>query len=227
MWIGGAFVLALVGLWAWMRERTLRKEGEIKLLYTQEQNQKIPLLEQALKLKEEEYASVHTAQIIAEEKLADGAEGGRAAQERLPGPLFRGPGKKQSQLPGSGQDLSAEIPGGGEGGSGKAAAGDRRAAQTRQRVADEARQRDAPDRKGAQRGPALAQRPGEGPRWKTKSSSNRRPPTSLKRCGPRSRGAGGGRSSCAASSSSPGCSTSAISSSSSRRSATKGGCAPT
>src|SRR3990172_6714325 len=70
MWMGGAFALALVGLWAWMRERTLRKEGEIKLLYAQEQNQQIPHLEQALKSKEEEYASVHTAQLIAEEKLA-------------------------------------------------------------------------------------------------------------------------------------------------------------
>lgn len=70
MWMGGAFALALVGLWAWMRERTLRKEQEIKLLYAHELNQKIPHLEQALKLKEEEYASVHTAQLIAEEKLA-------------------------------------------------------------------------------------------------------------------------------------------------------------
>ncbi len=67
MW--GAVSLSLAGLWLWMREKGLRKEAEIKLSFAQEQNQKIPLLEAALKGKEDEYSALHTEHRIIEEKL--------------------------------------------------------------------------------------------------------------------------------------------------------------
>ena len=62
-------VAALFFAWFWMRERGLRKEAELKCGFAEQQLQKIPSLEVALKKKEEECASFHTAQLIAEEKL--------------------------------------------------------------------------------------------------------------------------------------------------------------
>jgi DNA recombination protein RmuC len=52
-----------------MRERALRKEAEIKLSFVQEQNGKIPLLEAALRKKEQEFAALHTENRVVEEKL--------------------------------------------------------------------------------------------------------------------------------------------------------------
>jgi len=60
---------SLLCLWLWMRERGHYKEAEIKLAFSQELNQKIPLLEAALKEKSEECASLHTEQALAEEKI--------------------------------------------------------------------------------------------------------------------------------------------------------------
>lgn len=62
---------AVIGvfIWAWMRERGLRKEAEIKRSFAEQSAQKIPFLEAALKEKEKECAAFHTAQRIAEEKL--------------------------------------------------------------------------------------------------------------------------------------------------------------
>jgi DNA recombination protein RmuC len=67
MW--GAVVLALIGLWLWMRERGLRKEVEIKLSFAEGQNGRIPALEEALKQKEQESSSLRLENRIAEEKL--------------------------------------------------------------------------------------------------------------------------------------------------------------
>jgi len=69
MWMWGAFGCAFTGLWLWMRERNLREKSELKLQFVEEQNQEIPSLQQALKQKEEECASLHTAQLILDEKL--------------------------------------------------------------------------------------------------------------------------------------------------------------
>lgn len=69
MWMWGAVGLSLAGLWLWMREKSLRKEAELKLRYSQELNQKLPLLEAALKQKEEESALLHTEHRVAQEKL--------------------------------------------------------------------------------------------------------------------------------------------------------------
>jgi DNA recombination protein RmuC len=69
MWMWGAFAIALIGLWVWLHERFLRKECEIRLSFVFQENQKIPSLETALKQKEEECASLHTSQLILEEKL--------------------------------------------------------------------------------------------------------------------------------------------------------------
>lgn len=60
---------ALFFAWMWMHERGRRREAELTLGFAQEQNLKIPLLEAALKQKEEERALFHMAQQIAEEKL--------------------------------------------------------------------------------------------------------------------------------------------------------------
>ena len=62
-------VAVLFFAWAWMREKGLRKEAELKRGFAEQQLQKIPFLESALKQKEEECASFHTGQLIAEEKL--------------------------------------------------------------------------------------------------------------------------------------------------------------
>ena len=70
---------SLLGLWLWMREKNLRKEAELALKFTQELTQKIPLLEAALKKKEEECAASFTEQRIAEEKVHTLKE----AQEQL------------------------------------------------------------------------------------------------------------------------------------------------
>ncbi len=69
MWMWGVLALSLVSLWLWMRERGLCKQAELKYSYAEELNRKIPLLELALKQKEEECASFRTAHLIAEEKL--------------------------------------------------------------------------------------------------------------------------------------------------------------
>ncbi|MBS0604582.1 MAG: DNA recombination protein RmuC [Verrucomicrobia bacterium] len=69
MWIWGTAGVAAVGLWLWMREKGLRKEAELRFGFAQEQNQKIPLLEAALKEKEEECAFLNTQQIVSEEKI--------------------------------------------------------------------------------------------------------------------------------------------------------------
>lgn len=62
-------VAVLIFAWAWMREKGLRKEADLKRGFAEQQIQKIPFLEAALKQKEEECSSFHTAQLIAEEKL--------------------------------------------------------------------------------------------------------------------------------------------------------------
>ncbi|MGC2594674.1 MAG: DNA recombination protein RmuC [Rhabdochlamydiaceae bacterium] len=67
IWI--AAILSLLGLWLWMREQQKRKSAELKLLFAQQENQRIPILEVALKEKEEECHVFLTAQKIAEEKL--------------------------------------------------------------------------------------------------------------------------------------------------------------
>src|SRR5579871_264803 len=67
MWFG----LAAAGFlfFLWMREHHRRKSAELKLSFVQEQNQRIPSLETALKQKEEECRIFLTNQTIAEEKL--------------------------------------------------------------------------------------------------------------------------------------------------------------
>lgn len=62
-------VPCFLGLWLWMRERTLRKQAELELKFSKELNQKIPLLEAALKKKEGECATFFTEHRIAEEKI--------------------------------------------------------------------------------------------------------------------------------------------------------------
>ena len=69
MWIVGAAALFLFGLWLWMNEQQRRKSAEIRLSFIQEQNQRIPFLEAALKQKEEECHILLTQQKIAEEKI--------------------------------------------------------------------------------------------------------------------------------------------------------------
>ncbi len=56
-------------IWAWMRERGLRKEAEIKFHFAEQCVQKIPFLEASLKEKEKECSAFHTAQRVAEEIL--------------------------------------------------------------------------------------------------------------------------------------------------------------
>lgn len=68
MWVWSGVAL-LFCLWLWMREQQLRKSLEIKLDFIEEQNRKIPLLEAALKQKEEECHTFLTNQTVAEEKL--------------------------------------------------------------------------------------------------------------------------------------------------------------
>ncbi len=55
--------------WLWMREHLQRKSAELKLSFVQEQSQRIPSLEAALKKKEEECHIFLTNQTVAEEKL--------------------------------------------------------------------------------------------------------------------------------------------------------------
>lgn len=69
MWIWGGLVLVLCCLWLWIREQHRRKSLELRLYFIEEQNRKIPLLEAALKQKEEECHTFLTNQIVAEEKL--------------------------------------------------------------------------------------------------------------------------------------------------------------
>lgn len=69
MWMWGVIVLSLLGLWLWMREHQMRKEAQLRLLFAEEQNQRIPLLEAALRQKEEECSAVLMQQRIIEEKL--------------------------------------------------------------------------------------------------------------------------------------------------------------
>lgn len=68
MFWGIIFAIA-AGLWLWMRERSLRRECEIKLEFASEHNQRIPVLEEALKKKEQECSSLRTEQLILDEKL--------------------------------------------------------------------------------------------------------------------------------------------------------------
>ena len=66
----GAFSLFCLGLWLWMREHQgKRKEAQLRHAFAEQQNQRIPLLEAALKQKEEECSHLLTEQRIAEEKL--------------------------------------------------------------------------------------------------------------------------------------------------------------
>lgn len=67
MWIGLAAAALLFFLW--MREHLQRKSAELKLSFVQEQSQRIPSLEAALKKKEEECHIFLTNQTVAEEKL--------------------------------------------------------------------------------------------------------------------------------------------------------------
>lgn len=67
-------IALLLGLWLWMRERSLRKETEVRFSFAQEQNQKIPLLDETLKAKSEECARLHAQiQLLeqAEKQLKD------------------------------------------------------------------------------------------------------------------------------------------------------------
>lgn len=65
-WIIG---LGLAGLGLWLREYQKRKEAEIKLTFVQEQNQRLALLETALKQKEEQCFALLSEKRVTEEKL--------------------------------------------------------------------------------------------------------------------------------------------------------------
>ena len=65
----GAVALFFLGTWLWMREHQKRKEAQLRQSFAEQQTQRIPLLEAALKQKEEECSLLHTEQRIAEEKL--------------------------------------------------------------------------------------------------------------------------------------------------------------
>ncbi len=67
IWV--AIASLFVTLLLWMQERSLRKQAELKLLFAQEQNQKIPPLEAALKDSQAECVSLLTSQMVTEEKL--------------------------------------------------------------------------------------------------------------------------------------------------------------
>ncbi len=69
LWACGAVVLSILGVIPWMHERARRKEAELKLGFAQDLSRKIPLLETALKEKEQECVSLHMAQVAVEEKL--------------------------------------------------------------------------------------------------------------------------------------------------------------
>jgi DNA recombination protein RmuC len=79
MWMWAAIGVSICGLWLWMREKGLRKEAELKHSFSQTLNGKIPLLEAALKEKENECASLHAEQMVAEEKL----QGLKDAEQQL------------------------------------------------------------------------------------------------------------------------------------------------
>jgi DNA recombination protein RmuC len=68
MWIGIAVAL-VAGLCLWAREYQKRREIQLKYAFLEMQNQRLPLLEAALKQKEEECSAYLIDQRIAEEKL--------------------------------------------------------------------------------------------------------------------------------------------------------------
>lgn len=67
---GPAAAAVLIGLWIWMQEKGRRKAAELKLSFAEKLVERIPLLETALKEKEEECHSLSTDFKIAEEKLS-------------------------------------------------------------------------------------------------------------------------------------------------------------
>ncbi len=69
MIIAGFVVLVLIGAWAWMQERSLRKETAFRLRFFEEQNLRIPALEEELKAKEHELQQIQLQHCVAEEKL--------------------------------------------------------------------------------------------------------------------------------------------------------------
>ncbi|MBS0605665.1 MAG: DNA recombination protein RmuC [Parachlamydiales bacterium] len=66
-------------LWAWMHERAKKQEAVFQLRFFQEQNQRIPVLEEDLKGKDKQLQEIQLKHHVAEEKLALLAQ----AQEQL------------------------------------------------------------------------------------------------------------------------------------------------
>lgn len=69
MILWGMSAAILIGLLFWMREHQKRREAQLRLVFIEEQNQRIPFLEAALKQKNEECVALALEQKVAEEKL--------------------------------------------------------------------------------------------------------------------------------------------------------------
>lgn len=67
LWLG--LITALLSVCLWLYERERRKIGDLKLLYAEQLNQRIPELEASLRKKEGEYFALLSDQRIGEEKL--------------------------------------------------------------------------------------------------------------------------------------------------------------
>jgi len=66
---GVAAGVSFLGLWLWMKGKSERKELELKLLFVQDQNQKIPLLEEELHCKTAECFRLQTQTFVLDEKI--------------------------------------------------------------------------------------------------------------------------------------------------------------
>jgi DNA recombination protein RmuC len=69
MIIAGCAIIICAAFGAWMQERAKRKEFAFQLRFVEEQNKRIPVLEEAIKVKEKELQEVHLKSQVAEEKL--------------------------------------------------------------------------------------------------------------------------------------------------------------